>query len=89
MDILSALAGGDRRSIGRVSAVVPFVLDHPEQLPVLIDGMESEDERMVVTVAGEAVAQNKTSEFDWVFTCTETRSQSVSEQAFRNPLTTT
>ena len=45
--------------------------------------------RFVVTVAGEAVAQNKTSEFDWVFTCTENRSQSVSEQAFRNPLTTT
>ena len=44
MDILSVLAGGDRRSIGRVGAVVPFVLAHPEQLPVLLDGMEGEDE---------------------------------------------
>ncbi len=64
MDILSALAGGDRRSIGRVSAVVPFVLDHPEQLPVLIDGMESEDEvlRMRCADAAEKISISKP---DW------------------------
>ena len=38
------LSGGDRRSIGHVSDVVDFVLDHPEQLAVLIDGMTDEDE---------------------------------------------
>ena len=64
MDLLSDLAGGDRRSIGRVSAVVPFVLDHPEQLPVLIEGMESEDEvlRMRCADAAEKISISKP---DW------------------------
>ena len=59
MDILSVLAGGDRRSIGRVGAVVPFVLAHPEQLPVLLDGMEGEDEvlRMRCADAAEKISQ--------------------------------
>lgn len=54
MDIFSALAGGDRRSIGCVAAVVPFVLDHPEQLPLLIDGMESQDEALRMRCADAA-----------------------------------
>jgi hypothetical protein len=54
MDILSVLAGGDRRSIGRVSAVVPFVLDNPEKLSVLVDGMEGEDEVLCMRCADAA-----------------------------------
>ena len=64
MDILSVLAGGDRRSIGRVGAVVPFVLAHPEQLPVLLDGMEGEDEvlRMRCADAAEKISISRP---DW------------------------
>jgi len=64
MDILSVLAGGDRRSIGRVGAVVPFVLAHPEQLPVLLDGMEGEDEvlRMRCADAAEKISVSRP---DW------------------------
>ncbi|MEZ5779422.1 MAG: hypothetical protein R3E44_13765 [Paracoccaceae bacterium] len=43
MDLLKALSGGDRRSIGQVSDVVAFVLDHPARLAVLIDGMTDKD----------------------------------------------
>lgn len=64
MDILSALAGGDRRSIGRVGAVVPFVLDHPEQLSVLVDGMGSEDEVLRMRCA-DAADKISISRPDW------------------------
>lgn len=64
MDLLSDLAGGDKRSIGRVGAVVPFVLEHPEQLPILIEGMESEDEvlRMRCADAAEKISISRP---DW------------------------
>ena len=43
MDIASALAGGDRRSIGRANEVASFVLAHAEHLPDLIDGLGHAD----------------------------------------------
>jgi len=58
MDVLSVLSGGDRRSIGRVGSVVPYLLDHPEQLPILIHGMELGDEivRMRCADAAEKIS---------------------------------
>ena len=42
-DILKKLAGGDRRSIGRVSEVVADVLDDPTLFEVVFHGMVSDD----------------------------------------------
>lgn len=58
VDILGVLAGGDRRSIGRVPEIVSFVLRHPEHLPVLIEGMEVDDEvvRMRCADAAEKIS---------------------------------
>lgn len=58
MDLLTVLAGVDKRSIGRVGEAVTFVLEHPEQLPVLIEGMEREDEvlRMRCADAAEKIS---------------------------------
>lgn len=42
-DILKKLAGGDRRSIGRVSEVVADVLNDPTLFEVVFNGMLSDD----------------------------------------------
>lgn len=42
-DILDKLAGGDRRSVGRVAEVVEAVLDKPGLFESLIDGLRMED----------------------------------------------
>lgn len=58
MDILSVLAGGDRRSISQVSSVVPVVLANPAQLTLLLEGMEGGDEvlRMRCADAAEKIS---------------------------------
>jgi hypothetical protein len=42
-DVLKKLAGGDRRSIGRVSEVVAEVLNDPSLFEVIFNGMLSDD----------------------------------------------
>ena len=42
-NILDKLAGGDRRSVGRVSEVVEAVLDKPRLFEALIDGLLTDD----------------------------------------------
>lgn len=43
MDMARALSGGDRRSIGRATAVVSHILRHRETLGELIEALEHED----------------------------------------------
>jgi hypothetical protein len=42
-DVLKKLAGGDRRSIGRVSEIVAEVLNEPSLFKVVFNGMLSDD----------------------------------------------
>lgn len=53
-DILAMLAGGDRRSIGRVPEVVALVLAAPERLADLIAGMLHDDPVVAMRAADAA-----------------------------------
>ncbi len=67
-DIFSVLAGGDRRSIGRVAEVVDVVLNQKDQLPVLIEGMTHDDPvvRMRCADAAEKISLKKPGWFSGV-----------------------
>ena len=65
MDVASALAGGDRRSIGRANEVASFVLAHAEHLPDLIDGLGHADPVIRMRCADAAV-KVAAAESDWL-----------------------